>query len=129
LLASDERRELTNESGPAIFFGSAAVVVLLQVSPSFAKRYANVGKEIQQGLNSYRAEVAAGTFPGDEFAPYKMKDDEERAKFAQWSEEKLKELGRDKGDDTPTAETKKGGKGSAQDGSASAAQDETIKVY
>ena len=93
------------------------------MSPSFAKRYANVGKEIQQGLNSYRDEVAAGTFPGDEFAPYKMKDDEERAKFKQWSEDKLKELGRDNGDETSSAGTKDGkGKGAA-------AQDETIKVY
>jgi hypothetical protein len=110
-----------------IFFASAAVAVI-QVSPSFAKRYANVGKEIQQGLNSYRDEVAAGTFPGDEFAPYKMKDDEERAKFKQWSEDKLKELGRDKVGET-SAEAKKGGKDKEQGGSGAAAQDETIKVY
>lgn len=100
---------------------------LAQVSPSFAKRYANVGREIQQGLNAYRKDVTAEVFPGTEYSPYKMKDDEERAKFKQWSEDKLRELGRDKLIDKDVASS--GGNKNSEQGASITPADETIKVY
>jgi 3-methyl-2-oxobutanoate hydroxymethyltransferase len=43
--------------------------------PRFVKRYANLSREIRDALESYAAEVRAGTFPGDEHA-YAMPDAE-----------------------------------------------------
>ncbi|GKZ00016.1 hypothetical protein MPSEU_000955000 [Mayamaea pseudoterrestris] len=47
-----------------------------QFVPKFCKRYAQVGHIIQEGLLAYKKDVESGVFPGDEFAPYIMKDDE-----------------------------------------------------
>jgi 3-methyl-2-oxobutanoate hydroxymethyltransferase len=43
--------------------------------PRFVKRYANLSREIRDALESYAAEVRAGTFPGEEHA-YAMPDAE-----------------------------------------------------
>lgn len=43
------------------------------MSPSFCKQYAQVGPIVQQALEQYREEVAAGTFPSAEYSPYKAR--------------------------------------------------------
>ncbi|KAL7557385.1 hypothetical protein ACA910_000015 [Epithemia clementina (nom. ined.)] len=48
--------------------------------PKFCKRYASVGHSIQEGLQSFKQDVEQGIFPGEEYAPYDMKDDE-KAEF------------------------------------------------
>lgn len=47
-----------------------------QFVPKFCKRYAQLGHIIQEGLQQYKKDVESGTFPGDDFSPYVMKDDE-----------------------------------------------------
>jgi 3-methyl-2-oxobutanoate hydroxymethyltransferase len=49
-----------------------------QFVPKFCKRYAQVGHIIQEGLLAYKKDVESGDFPGDEFAPYIMKEDERK---------------------------------------------------
>lgn len=44
--------------------------------PSFCKRYAKLGGEIHTAMVQYRTEVIDGTFPTDEFSPYKMSAEE-----------------------------------------------------
>ena len=51
-----------------------------QFVPKFCKKYASIGHIIQEGLQEYRQDVENGTFPGDDFAPYVMKE-EERVAF------------------------------------------------
>lgn len=48
--------------------------------PSFCKGYARLGEAVADGLETYKAEVEAGTFPDAEFSPYKMSK-KETAKF------------------------------------------------
>lgn len=48
--------------------------------PKFCKSYAQVGHAISEGLDAFVKDVEAGTFPGEEYSPYKM-NDEEKAKF------------------------------------------------
>ena len=48
--------------------------------PAFCKRYAKLGDDINNALVQYRDEVVAGTFPTEDFNPYKMSD-EEKNKF------------------------------------------------
>ncbi len=43
-----------------------------KVSPSFCKKYANIGENIQTALNQFREEVDSGAFPGKDYSPYKM---------------------------------------------------------
>jgi 3-methyl-2-oxobutanoate hydroxymethyltransferase len=43
-----------------------------KVTPKFCKQYAAVGAAVQEALGQYRAEVAAGEFPGEKYSPYKM---------------------------------------------------------
>jgi len=50
-----------------------------QFVPKFCKRYAQVGHIIQDGLLEYKREVESGTFPGDSFSPYVMKEEEKVA--------------------------------------------------
>ncbi len=50
-------------------------------SPRFVKRYADVGATVQQAIEAFRAEVAAGTFPGPEHA-YVIDDAEWRTFLA-----------------------------------------------
>ena len=47
-----------------------------QFVPKFCKRYAQLGHIIQESLQSYKSDVENGVFPGTEYAPYIMKDDE-----------------------------------------------------
>jgi 3-methyl-2-oxobutanoate hydroxymethyltransferase len=47
-----------------------------QFVPKFCKRYAQIGHIIQEGLLAYKQDVESRQFPGDEYAPYVMKDDE-----------------------------------------------------
>ena len=49
-----------------------------QFVPKFCKRYAQVGHIIQESLQAYKKDVESGEFPGGEFAPYIMKDDERK---------------------------------------------------
>lgn len=53
-----------------------------QFVPKFCKKYANVGHMIQQGLQEYKQDVESGEFPGTEYSPYVMKE-EERQIFEQ----------------------------------------------
>jgi 3-methyl-2-oxobutanoate hydroxymethyltransferase len=47
-----------------------------QFVPKFCKRYAQLGHVIQDSLQEFKKDVEGGVFPGDEFSPYIMKDDE-----------------------------------------------------
>lgn len=51
-----------------------------QFVPKFCKKYAQVGHTIQASLQQYKAEVESGVFPGTEYSPYVMAEDE-RATF------------------------------------------------
>lgn len=48
--------------------------------PSFCKKYANLGVDINHALSAYGHEVRTGIFPDDSFSPYKMSM-EEQEKF------------------------------------------------
>lgn len=50
-----------------------------QFMPKFCKQYAQVGHAIQQGLQSFKADVENGVFPGSEYSPYVMTDTEREA--------------------------------------------------
>jgi 3-methyl-2-oxobutanoate hydroxymethyltransferase len=50
-----------------------------QFVPKFCKRYAQLGHIIQEGLQEFKQEVETGEFPGEDFSPYIMKDDEKEA--------------------------------------------------
>lgn len=50
-----------------------------QFVPKFCKKYAQLGHIIQEGLQEYKKEVESGVFPGKNFSPYVMKDDEKKA--------------------------------------------------
>ena len=70
-----------------------------QFVPKFCKKYANVGHMIQEGLQQYKQDVESGVFPGTDYSPYVMKE-EERQAFQQLlssdvdeRERKLKEAG------------------------------------
>ena len=45
--------------------------------PGFCKKYARVGLHIDDGLAQFKREVEEGAFPGEEYSPYKMSEDEE----------------------------------------------------
>lgn len=45
--------------------------------PKFCKKYASVGIHINDGLVQFKKEVEEGVFPGKEYSPYTMSDDEE----------------------------------------------------
>jgi 3-methyl-2-oxobutanoate hydroxymethyltransferase len=47
-----------------------------KVTPKFCKRYAEVGHIIQQALVQYRQEVADGLFPGQQYSPYSIQQQE-----------------------------------------------------
>lgn len=47
-----------------------------KVAPKFCKRYAETGKVIGAALESYRDEVIQHKFPLEQYAPYKIPDDE-----------------------------------------------------
>jgi 3-methyl-2-oxobutanoate hydroxymethyltransferase len=49
--------------------------------PSFCKRYARLGKSIDEALTLYRDEVHQGLFPSEQYNPYKMSI-EEQNKFS-----------------------------------------------
>ena len=49
--------------------------------PSFCKKYADLGININKALLEYNAEVKSGAFPSKEYCPYKMPPEEEQ-KFA-----------------------------------------------
>jgi len=50
-----------------------------QFVPKFCKKYAQLGHIIQEGLQEYKKEVESGVFPGEDFSPYVMKDEEKKA--------------------------------------------------
>lgn len=73
--------------------------------PKFCKRYAQVGHAITKGLEQYKQEVEDGTFPGEDYSPYKMnevekelfdklmeKDNMERIRERDETAKKLKEV-------------------------------------
>ena len=53
--------------------------------PAFCKRYIKMGGEIHKALVAYRTEVLDGSFPTEEYSPYKMSE-AETAKFEQLME-------------------------------------------
>lgn len=50
-----------------------------QFVPKFCKKYANVGHMIQKGLQQYKQDVESGEFPGTDYSPYVMKEEERQA--------------------------------------------------
>lgn len=42
-----------------------------KVTPKFCKQYTQVGHAIQDALAAYHADVVAGTFPSQQYSPYK----------------------------------------------------------
>mmetsp|Transcript_10622 Transcript_10622/g.19069 ORF Transcript_10622/g.19069 Transcript_10622/m.19069 type:complete len:200 (+) Transcript_10622:1055-1654(+) len=48
--------------------------------PKFCKKYASVGIQINDGLAQFKKEVEGGVFPGKDYSPYLMSEEEE-AKF------------------------------------------------
>jgi len=50
-----------------------------QFVPKFCKRYAQIGHTIQEGLRDFKNDVESGSFPGSEYSPYIMVDDEKEA--------------------------------------------------
>lgn len=46
--------------------------------PKFCKSYAQVGHAITEGLDAFKKEVEDGTFPGEEYSPYLMNEEETR---------------------------------------------------
>lgn len=46
--------------------------------PAFCKRYARLGEQIHESLTQYRTEVLEGTFPSEEYCPYKMSQEEQQ---------------------------------------------------
>ena len=66
-----------------------------QFVPKFCKKYAEVGHMIQDGLLEFKKDVESGEFPGDDFAPYVMVEDEKQAfdeLLAQDAEERRRKL-------------------------------------
>lgn len=49
-----------------------------QFVPKFCKSYAQLGHIVQDGLAAYKNDVETGEFPGNDFSPYVMKDDEKK---------------------------------------------------
>lgn len=45
--------------------------------PKFCKKYASVGIHINDGLAQFRKEVEEGVFPGEDYSPYAMNEEEE----------------------------------------------------
>ena len=45
--------------------------------PKFCKKYASVGLHINDGLAQFKKEVEDGVFPGNEYSPYAMSEEEE----------------------------------------------------
>jgi 3-methyl-2-oxobutanoate hydroxymethyltransferase len=70
----------TNTSGQVLVFhdmlGMTSHPHHEQFVPKFCKRYAQVGHIIQDGLRQYKDDVESGTFPGQQFAPFVMSDEE-----------------------------------------------------
>ena len=50
-----------------------------QFVPKFCRKYAQVGHIIQEGLQEFRRDVRSGNFPGQEFSPYTMNQEEKQA--------------------------------------------------
>eukprot|EP00980_Cylindrotheca_fusiformis_P008228 scaffold1736_cov127-Cylindrotheca_fusiformis.AAC.42 len=47
-----------------------------QFVPKFCKKYAKVGHAIQEGLKEFKDDVESGVFPGEDYSPYIMSDEE-----------------------------------------------------
>jgi len=47
--------------------------------PSFCKRYAHLGSNIDEALVQYKNEVRAGQFPTDDYSPFKMTKEQQEA--------------------------------------------------
>ena len=45
--------------------------------PKFCKKYASVGLHINDGLAQFKREVEDGVFPGNDYSPYKMSEEEQ----------------------------------------------------
>lgn len=45
--------------------------------PKFCKKYASVGIHINDGLAQFKKEVEEGVFPGKDYSPYAMNEEEE----------------------------------------------------
>ncbi len=43
-----------------------------KVVPKFCKQYADLGGLITNALDAYRQDVEAGTFPDEQYSPYKV---------------------------------------------------------
>jgi len=50
-----------------------------QFTPRFCKRFCDVGHSITKGLEDFKKEVEDGSFPSDEYSPYVMNKDEQKA--------------------------------------------------
>ncbi len=66
------------------------------VSPSFCKSYANIGLEIQRGLEAYKQEVEQRIFPGVQYSPYQVSKEEKQQNgkdFESWLVSELQSEG------------------------------------
>lgn len=59
--------------------------------PKFCKKYGSVGLHINDGLARYKQDVEDGTFPGNDYAPYAMSE-EEKAKFDELMSKRASEM-------------------------------------
>ena len=59
-----------------------------EYAPRFCKQYAQIGKAIQNALNSFRTDVIAGDFPSEKYSPYKITP-EEQSSFSSYVEHKF----------------------------------------
>ena len=44
--------------------------------PKFCKKYAQLGIDVHEALSTFRSDVLNGSFPSDEFSPFKMSEEE-----------------------------------------------------
>jgi 3-methyl-2-oxobutanoate hydroxymethyltransferase len=105
-----------------------------QFVPKFCKRYAQVGHTIQEGLQDFKKDVESGTFPGNDYSPYIMADDEKQAfddLLAKDVEERQRKHDEAAEKYTQTDEYEKlqlyGGPGEANDGAVSKDRDKDKK--
>lgn len=102
------------------------------MSPSFCKQYAQIGLSIQQALNTYKSEVEQRQFPNDQYAPYKLLNDNEVKALREWKQQLQDWEGSNTGtgaaaESTTAPATPLSAQPAAQDAHKDAG--DTIKVY
>jgi Ketopantoate hydroxymethyltransferase len=74
------------------------------VAPKFSKQYACLGNVVDDAIRSYAEEVRAGTFPSEQYSPYRIPDGE-LENFKKYAAAKqINALGQDLGGDSGRSE-------------------------